>query len=480
MPFQVENLPEAIREIKKKLRRELPDYRGVFQEVESEMRRKIAGIVKEREAGDPVIPILQYSDIEAGTVSGEMITKIKERGACVIRHTFAPEKASSWDDEIARYVEGNHLNEKLANAAEDKYFGNLAAAKPQIYGIYWSRPQVQARQSESLTRVRKFLNRLWIAESAGKCHFDPSEVPVYADRIRRRPPGSRSLGLSPHVDGGSVERWLEPNFRNVYRHVFSGEWREYNPFDAAWRPDVQEFPSPAVCSMFRTFQGWTALTRQGQGDGTLQLIPIANAMVYLLLRALEDDVPEEELCGAEPGRALSIKPEWHALLLEGLTSIPLMQPGDTVFWHSDVVHAVENEHKGKGYSNVMYIAATVGCEKNTAYLAKQASAFLSGKTPPDFAADDFEVDFNGRATEADLTSLGRWSIRPLSRCGRNRLISKRGCRCAFAPRALKRDGAGSRETFGHASGRSLCRFPFCRAERRIGKGLSPNFDVGWI
>jgi hypothetical protein len=335
------------------------------------------------------------------------VAKVKERGACVIRNTFPAEQARAWDEEIGRYVEENNLDEKLANAAEDKYFGTLAAARPQIYGIYWSRPQVQARQSESLTRVRIFLNRLWLAESEGRRHFDPDQVPVYADRIRRRPPGSTSLGLSPHVDGGSVERWLDDNFRNVYRHVFSGHWREYNPFDAAWRPDVREIPSPAVCSMFRTFQGWTALTRQGQGDGTLQLIPIANAMSYVLLRALQDDVPEEDLCGAKPGRALSVEPEWHAPLLEALTSIPLMQPGDTVFWHSDVVHAVENEHKGQGYSNVMYIAATVGCAKNTAYLAKQAPAFLTGKTPPDFAPDDFEVDFRGRGAEADLTPLGR-------------------------------------------------------------------------
>jgi hypothetical protein len=55
----------------------------------------------------------------------------------------------------------------------------------------------------------------------------------------------------------------------------------------------------------------------------------------------------------------------------------------------------------------MYIPATVGCEKNTAYLAKQALAFLAGKTPPDFAPDNFEVDFRGRATEDDLTALGR-------------------------------------------------------------------------
>lgn len=407
MPFQIENLPETIRETKKKLRRELPAYRKVFQEVETEMRGKVAQIVRERQAGEAVIPVLQYTDIAAGSVTPGMISRIKDRGACVVRQTFPVEQARAWDDEVARYVEENDLYQKLANAAEDKYFGTLAAAKPQIYGVYWSRPQVEARQSDSLTRVRTFLNSLWMAESEGRRHFDPGQVPAYADRIRRRPPGSSSLGLSPHVDGGSVERWLEPNFRNVYRHVFSGNWHEYNAFDAAWRPDAQEVPSPAVCSMFRTFQGWTALTKQGQGDGTLQLIPIANGMVYMLLRALQDDVPHEELCGAKPGRALSVQPEWHALLLEGLTSIPVMEPGDTVFWHSDVVHAVENDHKGTGYSNVMYIAATAGCEKNSAYLAKQAPAFLSGKTPPDFAPDDFEIDFRGRATESDLTPLGR-------------------------------------------------------------------------
>ena len=159
--------------------------------------------------------------------------------------------------------------------------------------------------------------------------------------------------------------------------------------------------------MFRTFQGWTALTRQGKGDGTLQLIPIAESMVYVLLRALQDDVPEDDLCGAQPGRALSVNPQYHSLLIEALSSIPTMDPGDTVFWHSDVVHAVENEHRGSGYSNVMYIASTPGCAKNTAYLAKQAPTFLAGKTPPDFAPDDFEVDFKGRGTEADLTPLGR-------------------------------------------------------------------------
>ena len=202
MKLQVENLPEAIREAKEKLRRELPSYASVFQKIENEMRRSVAEIVKEREAGETVIPVLHYSDIAAGTVTPAMISKIRDRGACIIRETFAPEQARAWDDEIGRYVEENGLTEKLANAAEDKYFGNLAAAKPQIYGIYWSRPQVQARQSESLTRVRVFLNRLWVAESEGHRHIDPDQAPAYADRIRRHRSGSRLMWTADRLSGG--------------------------------------------------------------------------------------------------------------------------------------------------------------------------------------------------------------------------------------------------------------------------------------
>src|SRR3982750_4268568 len=112
MPFEVENLPEAIRDIKNKLRRDLPA--DVFQQVTSEMRHRVARIVKEREAGEAVIPILQYSDIATNSVSPEMISKIKDRGACVVRNTFAPEQARAWDDEIAKYVEENGLDAKLA------------------------------------------------------------------------------------------------------------------------------------------------------------------------------------------------------------------------------------------------------------------------------------------------------------------------------------------------------------------------------
>jgi hypothetical protein len=405
--LQIDDLPSAIRAVKRQLRAALPNYREVFGQVEAEIERKVALIVKERARGESVIPEIRFADIADGRVSDEQIARVKERGACVVRGVFSPERAGEWDARIAAYVEENRLDDKLAHRAEDKYFGNLTSSKPQIYGIYWSAPQVEARQSPELTQTRVFLNRLWKWESEGRVHFDPERVPVYADRLRRRPPGSESLGLSAHCDGGSVERWLDDNFRRVYRHVFSGDWRRYDAFDAAYRPEVRELPSPAVCSMFRTFQGWTALTPQGPGDGTLQLVPIANAMVYVLLRALQDDVADDDLCGAQPGRALSIKPQWHGPLQEALSSIPQMQAGDTVFWHSDVIHAVEDAHRGTGYSNVMYISAAPACAKNDAYLRRQLPAFLKGESPPDFPADHFETDFVGRATEASLTPLGK-------------------------------------------------------------------------
>jgi Protein of unknown function (DUF1479) len=174
MHLIIENLPEAIRTTKQQLRAALPEYNEVYRDVEAEMRRRVEEIVSERAAGHDVIPIVQYQDIASKKVPAELVTKIKARGACVVRQTFSRERATSWDDEIDAYVDKNNLDDKLAHRAEDKYFGTLAAAKPQIYGIYWSRPQVEARQSESLTNVRVFLNNLWQAESDGVRHINPN------------------------------------------------------------------------------------------------------------------------------------------------------------------------------------------------------------------------------------------------------------------------------------------------------------------
>ena len=122
-------------------------------------------------------------------------------------------------------------------------------------------------------------------------------------------------------DAGSVERWIDAAYQKIYEPIFSDNFENYDPFKAKYRDNTKEIASPAVSHVFRTFQGWTALTEQGPSDGTLQLIPIAKSMAYILTRALLEDVSINSLCGSMPARALSVNAQYHSLLLRALVSI---------------------------------------------------------------------------------------------------------------------------------------------------------------
>lgn len=403
----MKDIPRAVAQAQRSLRTSVPDLQWRFLR-ENEWLRDEVALVHAEEAAGGAVPEIAHDDIVHGRVSRRQIERIRRRGCVVVRRVFDPAQVLEWNEEIRRYIDDNgYLERARSKAGLDKYFSALASGRPQIFGLYWSRPQMHARQAEAMNSTRSFLNRLWTYEKNGVRFFDPDRQANYADRIRRREPGDATLGLSPHSDGGSVERWCEPSFRPVYREVFEGDLARFDPFDAEGRTGTREIPSPAVCSAFRTFQGWTALSRQGPGDGTLRLVPVARTAPWMLLRALMPDVPEGDLCGAQPGRALGATPEWHAALREGLVSIPLMEPGDTVWWHPDVIHAVEDRHKGSEHSSVIYIAAAPWCDKNRDFMARQAPAFLAGRSSPDFAPEDYETDFKGRATIDDLTALGK-------------------------------------------------------------------------
>jgi hypothetical protein len=324
----------------------------------------------------------------------------------VVKGTFARETAEAWDAELAAYLADNDFAGTYQGPADDVFAG-LASGQPQIYPVYWSRPQIQARQHEHMVAVRRFLNSFWRHESEGRVWFDPDRDTAYPDRIRRRAPGSASLGLSAHTDSGSVERWLLPAYQQVFRHVFAGNWEKFDPWDGAHRTEVDEFPSTVMCSAFRTFQGWTALSEMRPGDGVLQVVPIPSAIAYVLLRALQDDIPDDDLCGAVNGQALPVSDKYHDDLLPALTSIPAVEPGDTVWWHGDVIHAVADGTNPDRWGNVMYIPASPHCAKNAAYAENCGRAFLAGKSPGDFAPEDYEARWMGRATVDDLNDVGR-------------------------------------------------------------------------
>jgi len=392
--------------VKRQLRAQITDMPQRFAAMTDRVERQIDQIVRERAQGIEPIPQLEFSQLDQ--ISDAQRAHLRQRGCFIIRNVFDDQRVNDWNAQAAEYFEVNNYLEKLRKGgAVDNYFNTLASAKPQIYGVFWSRPQMEARTDPAMAQAKRFCNRLWNFDSPEGPVFNPDQDLLYADRIRFRQPGDASLGLSAHVDSGSIERWIDPAYSGkVYRHVFGGDLSQYDPFEAWGRTEVDEIPSPAVCRMFRSFQAWTALTAQGPGDGTLQLLPIADAMPWMLLRALQDDVPEDELCGAAACRAMMIVKEYHELLLRGYGSIPQMQPGDTVWWHPDVLHGVEDVNRGSGYSNVMYIAPAPDCAKNRAYAALQRPNFEQGLSAPDFAPDNFEVDFKGRFLKSDLSPLG--------------------------------------------------------------------------
>ena len=405
--ISLENIEKKIFKEKLILKQKSKNYKDNFLRIEKFIEEEVLKIQALKKNNSNIIPEINFHDLN--NQSETIVNEVKKRGCVVIRNVFENDQMIKMNSELESYIEdNNYYDDQRKKADIDQYFSDLKSGKPQIFGLYWSKPQVNIRQSLELNKVKTWLNHLWEhTDHNNNLIFDPNNELVYADRVRRREPGDSTLGLSPHCDAGSVERWIDQGYQSVYEKIFADDFENYDPFNAIFRDSTQEIESPAVSHVFRTFQGWVALTAQGPGDGTLQLIPIAKSMAYILTRALMDDVDESNLCDSKPARALSINNKYHSLLLKGLVSIPKMNPGDTVWWHPDVVHAVEDLHSGSGYSNVVYVGSTPYCKKNLDYSKKQAEKFLQGKSPPDFAPEDYEINYKNRATINDLTELGK-------------------------------------------------------------------------
>lgn len=401
-----DDIDNQIKSAKEILKKKSKDYIQNFNNIKRYIDIEIEEIKRSKDLNQSIIPEINFDSIEGN--NEELIKKVKQRGCVIVRNVFNEQVINTLNKKLEEYININdYFTDQKKKSDLDKYFSDLKSGKPQIFGLYWSKTQIEIRHSEQMAKVKKWLNNLWVYENDEYKVFDPNRELSYADRVRRREPGDDTLGLSPHCDAGSVERWTDSSYQKIYKDIFSDNFINYDPFDAKYRDRVIEFESPAVAHVFRTFQGWTALTEQGPNDGTLQLIPIAKGMAYILTRALLDDVSENELCGSKLGKALSVNKEYHELLLKGLVSIPKMRPGDTIWWHPDVVHAVEDKHLGKNYSNVVYVGATPYCKKNLDYTVKQTKKFLEGRSPPDFAPEDYEINYNGRVKLENLSSLAK-------------------------------------------------------------------------
>ncbi|CAK7213499.1 hypothetical protein SCUCBS95973_001814 [Sporothrix curviconia] len=347
------------------------------------------------------IPELTYE--EALSPTPELAARIRKAGCFVVRGTVPKETADGWFEDLDNYVKQNKGHVR-----------GWPEESPCILRLYWARAQVEARTHPRAMALHEAINRLWHDdEDADKAFAAPLS---YADAARIRPPGLPFTSLGPHIDAGSLARWADPTYRRVYDAIWSGNPDRYDPFDLTTRKKAQSafFKGSAHSSVLRLWQGWTALTKAGPHEGSLMLYPdIKTAIAYVLLRPFfrppadaadvldaskwAFDLESAWFPGVWRKSSQELRPDAfpHLRLKAGLVHIPTMYPGDTVWWHCDMCHAVELDHVGEDISSVIYVAATPTTPVNLAYVKRQLAAFLEGTPPEDFSNGSDESKFVG-------------------------------------------------------------------------------------
>jgi len=403
-----EDVSAAIVEIKAAIRSRIRatgrTVADVIAEFDEFIEGELADIERDRDLHGSVWPEIDFEDIDSG-VGPTLLEQLRRRGCLVVRGHFPAGTARGWDRQIEEYVTANGFSDAYTGPGDD--FFATVGSRPAIYPIYWSKPQMEARQSPRMATVQRFLNRLWANRAVGQTWFDPNHSLLYPDRIRRRPPGTTNDGLGAHVDTGNVDIWTTSAFQESFRKVFAGQPLEHDPWNGAHRSDAPKFPGSTMCSVFRTFQGWTALSQMRQDQGVLHVVPIPLSIARLLLRPLMDDVADDDLCGAAVNQVLPVTTQWHERVLDGLSPVPDLEPGDSVWWHADLIHSVAPVSNQDGWASVMYIPAAPWNARNSDYAKSVRRALLHGNSPDDFPAEHYEATWGDRFRPEELNELGR-------------------------------------------------------------------------
>ncbi|KAF2721319.1 DUF1479-domain-containing protein [Polychaeton citri CBS 116435] len=383
-----------------------------------------------------VIPEIDFKDLD--NASAIFKAEHKKRGVAVIRNVIPDAEVLDWKTELREYIKAN---------PQTKAF---PPENPQVFELYWSPAQVKGRSHPNMIKTQRFLMDFWHSKDP-HAPVSTSHPTMYADRLRMRLPGDAKFALGPHVDGGSCERWEAEGYGRggVYDKVFSGNWEQFDPWEASCRlPVISDlYQGVGACSVFRMFQGWLSMSETGPFEGTLLVNPLlSKATAYFLLRpffspkrlaANPDSVAYEEaflsldnwqldtsptswLQGATPGHGQELRHELHPHLNlpSSMVHMPRVQPGDYVSWHCDTIHAVDSIHAGKHDSSVLYIPACPLTVGNAGFVAKERDAFLRGAPCPDFGGGIGESQHIGRQGPQDVESIGgvdamrAWGLEP--------------------------------------------------------------------
>ena len=336
--------------------------------------------------------MVEFDDVRAGRVGEAERDAIRSAGCVVLRGTFDPAEAEAWDDELGRYLADNVFQERFL-------VKHPGAATPRGSGPCTGRdPQVAARQHDRMSEARRFLNRLWSFESGGERWFDPDHDIGYPDRIRRREPGAESKGLAAHADSPSVGGWRIAENQAVFAPLLRDGPRCLRPVRRRLSHGYAGRVSGRVARSSGRSRVGPRSRRCDPGDGVLHVVPIPAAVGYRLVHGLAGELG---LLGDEPVPAPRAMPPTTCSSRRSCRSRPshrVTRCGGTATCTTRSATLPTT----RGWGNVMYIGAAPRCPRNEACAATTFDRFVRGASPVDYPADDFEIEFEGRATADDL------------------------------------------------------------------------------
>jgi len=410
--------PSRFTEIKEDIAKSFPDFQ---QRLTASWTNLLAELEKATEEittlGSKAVPEVEFSQL--GKLSAEDVEAFKKKGCIVIHNVVDDAEAISWREDLKQYVKKNPVE---GIPEEDK----------QFFQLYWTKSQVRARAHPNVLAASSWLNTMYHVKTGGKVdNVDLSTPLSYADRFRIRHPGNQWNGHPPHVDGGSIERWEDKIFRTCFADILSGNWPDHDPYDLEGRINARSslYGRPGQSTVFRTYQGWLALSETAPHEGTLKVFPsVILSNSYTIMRPFfrfngPDNADLEATLDPKNWVYDTSHPDFPGIYSQGpgftgprpntsshphlrlddtMVSVPKVYPGDMVFWHCDVIHSVEVEHVGKEDSCVMYIPAVPFTPANAEYVKRQRETFLKGATPPDFPDTEGEGSFVGVGQAEDI------------------------------------------------------------------------------
>ncbi len=144
---------QKIRRMKQAMREQIGDVESLFALVCDRIEKEIATAREDEKNIGSAWPEIHGSDVAERKVTEQTLQKIKRRGCLIVRQNFPRDKALAWDQSMLDYLDINNFD-RVYQGPGDNFFDSLEASRPEIYPIYWSHAQMEARQSEEIARVQ--------------------------------------------------------------------------------------------------------------------------------------------------------------------------------------------------------------------------------------------------------------------------------------------------------------------------------------